>query len=756
MKTSRRQGRALTTIGFWVLMLWQSWALGQNLDFHPPANAVDATTPALMRDLASRILPVYQEPDADRYLTNLSALQLVAGNYQAAREARQSLRERRRKADAGRPVSKAMIYDLYAQAKAIETADHVAFSQAYTLTYRAVVPKLSDLDAYALSGWLELPVSGFQEALQKAFDQRRAKGTVALSEAVELVWTYLSFDAYRSFAPLVAALDAENDRQRYVSDDNIQIKGPDGVLLAARLMRPKGDSDPLPTLLEFTIRVDAPSFARECAAHGFVGLIAYARGKGQSNAEIVPFEHDGEDARAVIDWITKQSWSDGRVGMYGSGYAAFAAWAAAKRPPPALKAIATSAATAPGIDVPMTGSIPRNSAYRWALAIAEGKSSDDKGPSEEWHKLDQTWYTSGRPYRELGQIHGKPSHLFTRWLNHPSYDLYWQKMIPYRNEFARLTIPVLTIAGYYAKAEVGSLYYFSQHHRFNSHANQTLLIGPYDDDVMEHGPAATLRGVPVDPAALLELRELQYQWFDHVLKGGSRPELLRSRVNYEVMGANEWRHVASPEAMSRGALRFYLDPKLAGDGHLLSGRKGSSAAFVRQSVSLTDRGDASWTPPATLISRDPQSHNGVTFMTEPLRRPLEIGGQVSGGLDFTLNKQDVDLNITCYEQLPSGEYIQLFDPPYELRASYARDRLNRHLLKAGERQQLSFRSERLMSRRLETGSRLVVVIAVNKRPDQEINYGTGGDVSAESIADGKVPIRIRWYGDSYVDIPAHR
>ena len=764
MKVPRRLGRAFPTLwptlwptlGLWVVMLGPPWALGQNLDFHPPANVNDPATPAVMRDLASRILPVYQEPDTDRYLTNLSALQLVAGNYQTAWEARQSLRDRRRKADAGRPVSKAMIYDLYAQAKAIETADHVAFSQAYTLTYRAVVPKLSDLDAYALSGWLETSVAGFQEALQKAFDQRRAKGNLTLPDAVELVWMYLSFDAYRSFAPQVAALDAENDRQRYVSDDNIQIKTPDGVELSAKMMRPKFDTDPLPTLLEFTIRVDAPSFARECAAHGFVGVVAYARGKGQSNAEIVPFERDGEDARVVIDWISKQSWSDGRVGMYGSNYAAFAAWAAAKSLPPALKAIATSAATAPGIDIPMTGAIPRNSAYRWAISIAESKGSEDKGPSEEWRKLDQSWYTSGRPYRELGQIHGRPSHLFTRWLNHPSYDLYWQKMIPYRNELARINIPVLTIAGYYAKGEVGALYYFTQHHRFNSHANQTLLLGPYDDDAMERAPSATLRSMQVDSAALIDLRELQYQWFDHVLKGGSRPDMLRSRVNFEVMGANEWRHVGSLEAMSRGALRFYLDPKLAGDGHLLAGRKGPSTAFIRQTVSLTDRGDAAWTPPANLINRDPQSHNGVTFMSEPLRRPLELSGLVSGSLDFSVNKQDVDLNIAFYERLPSGDYIQLFDPPYEFRASYARDRVNRHLLKAGERQQLAFRSERVTSRRLETGSRLVVVIGVNKRPDQEINYGTGGDVSSESIADGKVPIRIRWYGGSYVDIPAHR
>jgi hypothetical protein len=273
---------------------------------------------------------------------------------------------------------------------------------------------------------------------------------------------------------------------------------------------------------------------------------------------------------------------------------------------------------------------------------------------------------------------------------------------------------------------------------------------------MDRGPSAVVRGIQVDPVALMDLRDLQYQWFDHVFKGGARPEILRSRVNFEVMGANEWRHVASTEAMTRGALRYYLDPKLAGDGHLLAGRRGSSAAFIRQTVSLTDRSDAAWTPPASLVNRDPQSHNGVTFMTEPLRRPLELSGLFSGRLDFTLNKQDVDLNVTFYELLPSGDYIQLFDPPYEIRASYVRDRVHRHLLGAGERQQLTFHSERLTSRKLQEGSRIVIVLGVNKRPDQEINYGTGGDVAAESMADGKTPIRIKWYGDSYIDVPAQR
>ena len=75
---------------------------------------------------------------------------------------------------------------------------------------------------------------------------------------------------------------------------------------------------------------------------------------------------------------------------------------------------------------------------------------------------------------------------------------------------------------------------------------------------------------------------------------------------------------------------------------------------------------------------------------------------------------------------------------------------------AGERQQLTFKSERMTSRLLQTGSRLVMVLGVNKRPDREINYGTGDDVSEETIASGKTPIKIRWYSNSYIDIPIRR
>jgi uncharacterized protein len=71
---------------------------------------------------------------------------------------------------------------------------------------------------------------------------------------VELIRAYLSFDAYRAFGPLVDSLNGEEDDQRrYTFDNEVQIETPDGVSIAAVLVRPKSAAKPLPTLLEFTI-----------------------------------------------------------------------------------------------------------------------------------------------------------------------------------------------------------------------------------------------------------------------------------------------------------------------------------------------------------------------------------------------------------------------------------------------------------------------------------------------------------------------
>jgi len=62
----------------------------------------------------------------------------------------------------------------------------------------------------------------------------------------------------------------------------------------------------------------------------------------------------------------------------------------------------------------------------------------------------------------------------------------------------------------------------------------------------------------------------------------------------------------------------------------------------------------------------------------------------------------------------------------------------------------------MTSRRLAAGSRLVIVLSVVKNPRQQINYGTGKDVSDESVADAGEPLTIRWFARSYVEFPVWR
>ena len=94
---------------------------------------------------------------------------------------------------------------------------------------------------------------------------------------------------------------------------------------------------------------------------------------------------------------------NGRVGMYGASYAGFAQWAAATHLPAALKVLMTSDATAPGIDFPMQRGVFQNWAFRWSFCVTHTRKSDQQICSDDgrWRALDQTWYRSGRRYRDL-------------------------------------------------------------------------------------------------------------------------------------------------------------------------------------------------------------------------------------------------------------------------------------------------------------------------------------------------------------------
>jgi putative CocE/NonD family hydrolase len=721
-------------------------------EFHAPSAAADPSVADMMRDLAVRMVPVYEEPRSEIYQSNLSALQLVARTYVPAADTRRELAERRA-AVTGWPADRAALLDLYAIAKEREAGGGITFPTAFRQVFSETVPTLDDRTSESLSELLARPVSEWRRELQQAFDALKARSTIEPKEGLDLVWRYLWFDAARELSIIAPSLDVDEYRRRYVVGEDVVVRTRGDAEVVARFVGPI-TGQKRPALLLYTLYV-SDADARAAAAHGYVGVIAHPRMREGRKGRLTPFEHDGDDARAVIDWIVQQPWSDGRVGMVGSGYGAFAAWAVAKKPPAALKAIVTADATAPGVDFPMENGVFRNQAYRWATEHTQGIADPVLAGDPAWQALDLAWYFSGRPYRDIDRLAKKPNRVFRRWLGHPSYDRYWQKMIPFGKEFAQVDIPVLSTTGTYADGAVGALHYFREHLRQKPDADHTLLVGPWGDLGLRDPVIGPPDGPTLETAASVDLSELRFGWLDHVFKGTPLPRLLERRVTVQVPGANRWRQGDSLDALAGPPTRFYLETSQDAERLRLVEAAPPADASLEQVVNLADRTDANRLPLGPIVSRNLAIPYGLTFVSEPLPAPLEIVGPVSGVLDLKPSRMDVDLNLSLYEALPNGDYVRLASTD-EFRASYLRDRSHRRLLKAGLRQQVPFQGGQVASRRLQAGSRIVVVIGVNKRPDREVNYGTGKDVSIESKRDGRKPLKIRWYGGSYLELPIAR
>ena len=76
------------------------------------------------------------------------------------------------------------------------------------------------------------------------------------------------------------------------------------------------------------------------------------------------------------------------------------------------------------------------------------------------------------------------------------------------------------------------------------------------------------------------------------------------------------------------------------------------------------------------------------------------------------------------------------------RASYAENRAKRQLLQGNKIAQINLTNTFVTSRQLQKGSKIIVLLGINKNPSWQINYGTGKDVSKETIADAKEPFLI--------------
>src|SRR5262249_38955508 len=127
---------------------------------------------------------------------------------------------------------------------------------------------------------------------------------------------------------------------------NVKISMRDEVRLSADLIRPDSDGR-FPVIMEYhpyrkdDVTRSGLSWHHYFAERGFVGVRLDVRGTGSSEGintdEFGHYEQsDGYDA---VEWLARQPWSNGKVGMFGASYGGFTALQVAMSQPPHLKAI---------------------------------------------------------------------------------------------------------------------------------------------------------------------------------------------------------------------------------------------------------------------------------------------------------------------------------------------------------------------------------------------------------------------------------
>jgi putative CocE/NonD family hydrolase len=680
---------------------------------------------------------------------DLFKFQLIKGNYKEALITFQKIIKET-------PTDQRQYLDVYMHY--VEAKSSNSFNDVFKKSYRKYVKNSNDMQVINLDKALiirdptDYYVGNFKNTYQKITSNK-----ISQEIAIDLVKKYFLSTVFSSTRAIYFEAIQQDHKRRYAINDSIIIPMKDGAEVSIVVVKRKGKS----TIKKSAILVSSiyagtnEVSAMLSASKGYVGVISNTRGKRLSKSQINPLEYEQTDVYEVIDWISKQSWSNQKVAMFGGSYNGFTQWASMKhKVHPALKTIIPMVAIAPGIDYPMENNILHNYSYSWNFYVTNNKFLDFEASNDfkRWNSLKNRWYKTGVAFNKLDSLDGQINTLWNKYMQHPSYDGYWKNMIPYKQEFAKIDIPILTITGYYDDSQRGAMYYYNQHHKYVKNPNHYLLVGPFDHWTAQTKPEESLRNYELDKVALINIEEdVIYQWFDYILKGKEKPSILKDKVNFQVMGTNIWMHKPTLSAMINDTLTFHLSADKTNEFYALKAKPNNSE--IQMSVDFKDRESMTNTEyyPWPLEKENINLKDGLIFKSDVLKEDIIINGSFFGDLEFSMNKRDVDYSVIVYQLTPENTYFHL--SYYIGRASYAKDRERRNLLTPNEKTQISFDNSKLISKKIEKGSRIIVVVNVNKNNNAQINYGTGKDVNKESSKNAEIPLNITFTGNSSISLP---
>jgi hypothetical protein len=525
----------------------------------------------------------------------------------------------------------------------------------------------------------------------------------------------------------------------------ISIPMRDGISLGAVLYRPLDAKAPVPAIMEMTPYL-ADNLHQDGIVHaraGFAFVAVDCRGRGGSGGEFMQWVHDGPDGYDAIEWIARQPWCDGQVGLGGGSYTGWNQWAIAGTVPPALKTIVPSAAYMGGVCLPR-GGIGTPYQYRWRVTLKDHSISwNIAADTLLFNRIQGEIYARNGSLLDVPRILGYAAPGWEDDLVSTGWSPLWESRRPSTEALARLSIPVLSLTGMYDTCQRGAL---AHHLRFEQYGSEVararnyLVIGPWDHRGMDG--TDQVYGLKFGPAAKLDVPKLKLEWYRWVFGLGERPAFLDSRIKYYVCGDDQWRGGHSLASVLGKPRSLFL----ASDGQAVdvfhSGWLGDSPVDTPADSFVSDPFDLRPLETESSLSNSPElssgwgavfpraynslfyilggedptngvfCHNtygqGVIYHSAPLDAPLEVVGEPDLRLWVECDAPDSDIAVLLYEVLEDGGVVFLSSS--QLRLRHRNGSPSGESMPANEPVELHFTDFRFTSRRLARNSRLRLVV----------------------------------------------
>jgi len=538
----------------------------------------------------------------------------------------------------------------------------------------------------------------------------------------------------------------------------------DGIRLSIDLYFPQNAGKKLPVILVRTPYNKKKWRDREqravaymFASQGFVVAVQDTRGKYESEGVFIPAGGDAEDGYDTVDWLAKQSWCNGKIGTYGCSYPGEVQIYQAPLRHPNLTAMIPKASGG-AVDAANVLWCWKDVAFDFARSIqwifrAGCKYSFKPPPGlsdSEILKIREFFEPSpiylpevdfeelywSLPTVDIMEKAGAPP---TDWVDLVSrdFDDPWWDQFPYLSGTEKIDVPALFINSWYDPSVEEELFLFNyfQQNAISETArnNQFVIISPTEHCSCEQATKHTIVGARDVGDARLDYWDIYLKWFDYWLKGKENGITNMPKVQYYVMGRNEWRSAEVWPLPETHFTKYYLHSD--GDANTRNGKGQLSTEVPEDEPSDTfiydpgnpvpSIGGATVQPRGARDQAKVEIRNDVLVYSTPvLEKGIEITGPIKAVLYVSSTAKDTDFTAKLVDVYPDGTAYNIQEGI--LRARY-REGFNKKVwMKKGEVYEIHINLN-ATSNYFKRGHKIRLQVSSSSFPQYDRNLNTGGN-----------------------------